>query len=103
MSEDLVAFLRARYAEGVKHARWGGNMLITQGAPEMGVRHEVAERMAGQQVRAAETRQTFFEETVYPYLGTAGPTGRIAERQLLLLAEEHQGHADYRPEWAPDA
>jgi hypothetical protein len=99
--DELVQFLRARLAEGVESARWSGNALITHGAPTLGVPLETAERQARLQVAAAEAHQTLFEETVLPYLGTAGPTGRIAEQQLRLMASMHAGHKGYRDEWRP--
>jgi hypothetical protein len=97
----MVEFLRARYAEGIDNARTIGNMLVTQGAPRLGVSPERAERRAREGLHAAELRARFLEETVIPYLGTAGPTGRIAEQQLRMLAWEHLGHPGYEEQWAP--
>lgn len=99
--DDLVQFLRARLDEGIEHARWSGNALITHGAPAMNIPVEMAERRARLQLNAAEAQRTLFEETVLPYLGTAGPTGRIAEQQLRILGSMHEGHEDYREEWRP--
>ena len=87
----MVEFLRGCFASGIERARASGNMLITHGVPALGVPLEKAERHARAGLHAAETRLQFFEETVVPYLGTAGPTGRIAERQLHLLISEHNG------------
>ncbi|MEW2250412.1 DUF6221 family protein [Streptomyces sp. NPDC006975] len=101
MSEDLVAFIRERLAEGIENARRIGNMLITQGAPSMGMPPEAAERQARAGVDAAELKQTLFEKTIRPYLGTAGPTGRIADEQLRLFAAMYAHHPDYREEWRP--
>jgi hypothetical protein len=102
MSGDLVQFVRDRLDEGVDSARRTGNVLILHGAERLGVNPEAARRHAWASLHAAESRVRFFEETVVPYLGTAGPTGRIAEQQLRLLAAESAVHADYQPDWAPD-
>lgn len=91
----MVEFVRDRLAYGIQQARESGNMIITHGVPAMGVRLDLAEQYARNQLHAAETRVQFFEETVVPYLGTAGPTGRIAEQQLRLLASEHRGDPGY--------
>ncbi len=97
----MVEFLRECLAYGIEQARESGNMLITHGAPTLGIPLEKAEKRAREQLHAAETRLQFFEETVVPYLDTAGPTGRIAERQLHLLVSEHNGDLPYREEWRP--
>lgn len=102
MTDDLAHFVRDRLEEGVDSARRTGNVLILHGAEQLGVSPEAARRHAWASLHAAESRVRFFEETVVPYLGTAGPTGRIAEQQLRLLAAEFAVHAEYRPEWAPD-
>jgi len=77
------------------------NPLVTESAGTLGLSVEAARGEARRQLHAAEVRSRFFEETVVPYLGTAGPVGRIAEQQLGLLAWEHVGHRDYRDEWYP--
>jgi hypothetical protein len=97
----MVDFLRQRYAEGIDRAREIGNMLITRGAPQMGISSQLAEQRARDSLHAAETRAQFFEDTVLPYLGTAGPTGRIADQQLHLLAWEHGSHRDHQETWRP--
>ncbi|GAA4824160.1 hypothetical protein [Streptomyces ziwulingensis] len=97
----MVDFLRQQYADGIDRARSIGNMLITEGASRLGIPAGNAEEQARDDLRAAETRARFFDETVVPYLGTAGPTGRIADIQLRLLADEHRGAPDYREEWRP--
>ncbi|MFD3520433.1 DUF6221 family protein [Streptomyces sp. NPDC058653] len=99
MTASLVAFLRARLDEGLETARLIGNTLITQ-RERMGVTLEAAESQAQRSSRAAEARRTLFEETVVPYLGTAGPGGRNAERQLRLLAWEYTDHKDFDPSWS---
>jgi hypothetical protein len=103
MTDEISAmaeFLRARYADGIASARQIGNVFITE-ADRFGVRRDQAEQRARLSLHAAEIRSRFFEETVASYLGTAGPTGRIAEQQLRLLACEHLGHADFDERWAP--
>ncbi|MFF4791858.1 hypothetical protein ACFY2M_19315 [Streptomyces sp. NPDC001276] len=97
----MVEFLRDRLANGIEQERRSGNMLITHGAPALGIPLEKAEKRAREQLHAAETRLQFFEETVVPYLGTAGPTGRIAERQLHLLVSEHHGDPHHEDDWRP--
>lgn len=99
--DDLVQWLRAELEDGVERARWMGNVLITRGAPEMGVPTESAERQARFDVEAAEAKLRLFEETVRPYLGTAGPTGRIAEQQMHLLAVMFADRPGFREEWRP--
>lgn len=104
MSDDtsaMVDFLRTRYAEAVSRAREIGNVLVTQAAGNLRLSADQAEQQARLGVHAAEMRAQFFEETVVPYLGTAGPTGRIAEQQLRLLAFEHFGIAGYNEAWRP--
>ncbi|MFJ2719395.1 hypothetical protein [Streptomyces sp. NPDC087437] len=97
MTDDLVQFVEARLTEAVDRARWTGNALITQ-APTLGVPIEAAERQARLQLHAAEMMLALFQDTIRPYLGTAGPMGRIAEQQLRLVAAMHAGHDDYREE-----
>lgn len=99
--EAMCEFLAVRYAEDIERARWSGNMLVTHGVPKLGVQPDRAERQARLGVHAAECKQALFEETVRPYLGTAGPTGRIADQQLRLLVWTYLGHEDYRDEWRP--
>lgn len=97
----MVAFLRHQYTDGIDSARSIGNMLITRGAPELGIPADRAEKQARDNLHAAEARARFVEETVVPYLGTAGPTGRIADQQLRLLAWEHAGVRGYDDTWRP--
>jgi hypothetical protein len=99
--DDLVQFLRDRLDEDVERARTIGNMLITAGLGRLGITTEAAEQQARSSSYAAEMKAALFEETVRPYLGTAGPTGRIAEQQLRFLAATYCDHRDYRPEWRP--
>ena len=97
----MVAFLQHEYANGIDRARTIGNMLITRGASELGIPAGNAEKQAHDDLHAAETRARFLDETVVPYLGTAGPTGRIADQQLRFLAWEHQGSRGYDEAWRP--
>lgn len=101
VTDELVAFVRARLDDDVDQARWIGNALVTRGAPSLGVAPEAAERQARVRLHAAEAKQTLFEETIVPYLGTAGPTGRIAEQQLRIIASMYFDHVDYREAWRP--
>lgn len=99
---DMVDFLRQQYADGIDTARTIGEALTTQGAlAHLGVSPAKAEDRAREGSHAAEARARFLEETVVPYLGTAGPTGRIADQQLRLLACEHCGRRDYEEGWRP--
>lgn len=98
----MVEFLRSRHADKVRNARDIARVLEVQGADgALGLTPETAAAEARSTIHAAEARARFFEETVVPFLGTAGPVGRIAEQQLRLLAWEHEGHRDYQPGWAP--
>lgn len=101
MTADLVQFLRDRLAEEIRNERHAGHMLVTAGVEHTGLPRDVAEERARLLVHAVEVRQALFEETVRPYLGTAGPTGRIAEQQLRLMASGYEGHSDYREEFRP--
>lgn len=101
--DELVRFLRERLAEDIERARTIGNMLVTSSGAGSNIPAEAAERQARSQVYVAAVRQTLFEETIRPYLGTAGPTGRIAEQQIRLFAAMYAEHRDYRAEWAPEA
>ncbi|MDX3549477.1 hypothetical protein PV724_44185 [Streptomyces europaeiscabiei] len=107
MSDDIsamVGFLRTEYAEAISRAREIGNVLVnvlvTRAAGELGLSADRAERQAQLGLHSAEMRAQFFEETVVPYLGTAGPTGRIAEQQLRLLAREYLGRPGFDERWA---
>jgi hypothetical protein len=97
----IVDFLRARYASSLHASRSIQNLVATEGLPSLNVAPgpETASQFGG--VHAAETRIRFLDETVAPYLGTAGPTGRIADIQLRLLAWEHRDAHGYDEGWAP--
>lgn len=96
---DMVDFLRQRYADSIDLARTMENLAAT--GQISGVSVATSQAADFGRVQAAETRARFLEETVVPYLGTAGPTGRIADQQLRLLACEHCGHRDYEEGWRP--
>lgn len=98
---ELVEWLSDQLVEGIKTARLTGNLFVTSGASMLDVSVEVAERVARSRVEAAEAQLALFEETVRPYLGTAGPTGRIAEQQLRLLAVMHADRPGFLEEWRP--
>jgi hypothetical protein len=68
---------------------------------DLGLQPADAAHRARSGIHAAETRARFLDETVVPYLGTAGPTGRIADQQLRLLAWEHAGVRGYDEAWHP--
>ncbi|MET9140542.1 hypothetical protein [Streptomyces parvulus] len=99
--DELVHFLRLRLDEGVEDARRTGNMLIAHATTALDVPLEYAERHARLQLNAAEAQRTLFKTTVLPYLGTAGPTGRIAEQQIRIMGSMHEGHEDYSEAWRP--
>ncbi|MFD9291114.1 DUF6221 family protein [Streptomyces sp. NPDC060030] len=94
MTAALVSFVRARFDEELEKARFAGNVVVTQ--PErFGVEPEDAAKHARFTVAAAEARRALLEDTVVPYLGTAGPGGPNAEFQLRLLAAPYVEHQDY--------
>jgi len=99
--DDMVQFVRDRLDDDAEIARTTGNMMITAGVDKLGLTLEFAERQARFRDQAAEAKRALFEETIRPYLGTAGPTGRIAEQQIRLFAAMHAGHPEYRDEWRP--
>ncbi|MFE4449302.1 DUF6221 family protein [Streptomyces sp. NPDC056796] len=94
MTLDLVVFIRSRFDEELEKARFAGNVVLTQ--PErFGVAPEDAAKHARFSVAVAEARLALLDDTVAPYLGTAGPYGRNAEFQLRLLAAPYVEHPDY--------
>ncbi|MFJ4365086.1 hypothetical protein ACIP4S_13135 [Streptomyces chartreusis] len=95
MTDELIAFVRASLADDVRMAREIGNVMVTQASDEDRNRAEVHARRS---LEAAEAAVTLFEETIRPYLGTAGPTGRIAEQQLRIMACMFADHAGFKPE-----
>ncbi|MFC7831085.1 hypothetical protein [Streptomyces sp. NPDC057375] len=98
--EAMVAFLRGRYAEGIRMASDIAGVLANQAAEgRMGLTPEQADTQARHGVHAAETRARFFEETVIPHLGTDSPTRQIAELQLRLLVDEHRGTPGHHDRW----
>lgn len=99
--DELVRFVADRLAKEVAEAHWRGTALVTHMGSTLEIPIAAAERQARLIVQAANAQQALFEQTVRPFLGTAGTTGRVAEEQLRLLALMHAGHEDYRPEWSP--
>ncbi|MFC9944054.1 DUF6221 family protein [Streptomyces pratensis] len=94
MTAALVAFVQARFNEELEKARFAGDVVVAQ--PErFGVEPEDAARHARFSVAAAEARLALLDDTVVPYLGTAGPGGLNAEFQLRLLAAPYVEHRDY--------
>ena len=94
MTAGLVAFVRARFNEELEKARFAGNVVGSR--PErFGVGPEEAAEHARFSDAAAEARIVLLDDTVVPYLGTAGPGGRNAEFQLRLLAAPYVEHRDY--------
>ncbi|WP_328908092.1 DUF6221 family protein [Streptomyces sp. NBC_00234] len=94
MTASLVTFLRARLNEELEKARLTGNLMVTQSA-RLGVQPEDAAKQARFSLATAEARLALLEDTVVPYLGTAGPAGRNAEFQLRLFAAPYVEHPDY--------
>ncbi|MFI8007054.1 DUF6221 family protein [Streptomyces sp. NPDC086010] len=94
MTDSLVAFLRARFAQDLENARLTGSMMSAQ-SERFGVGPEDAAKHARFSTANAEARVALLEDTVVPYLGTAGPGGRNAEYQLRLLAAPYVEHRDY--------
>jgi hypothetical protein len=99
--EMMVAFLRDRYAANLDSAQSMARAFTLGMGSSLGLKPADAAHQARSGIHAAETRIRFLDETVVPYLGTAGPTGRIADIQLRLLANEHQSAHDYHEEWRP--
>jgi len=97
----MVDFVRDRYADSLATARTIENVVAAEGLSHIGIAPGSDQARGFGRIHAAETRAQFLEETVVPYLGTAGPTGRIADQQLRLLAWEHQGVRGYDEAWRP--
>ncbi|WEH38614.1 DUF6221 family protein [Streptomyces sp. NBC_01218] len=94
MTDALVAFLRARLTDELEKARYASNVVVRDPA-RFGVKAEDAAAHARFSVATAEVRLALLDDTVVPYLGTAGPGGRNAEYQLRLLAVPYMEHSDY--------
>lgn len=99
--DELVQWLRGCLAEEIQTVRAIGNALVTSAAARLNIPAEAAEQQARARIGAAEAKRTLFEETIRPYLGTAGPTGRIAEQQARLFAAMYAESSGYREEWRP--
>jgi hypothetical protein len=97
----MVDFLRERYAEKLDSARSMAQAFTLGVGADLGLQPADAADAARSGIHAAESRTRFLDETVIPYLGTAGPTGRIADIQLRLLSDEHRGKHGYDDAWRP--
>lgn len=97
----MVAFLRDRYTDELDTARSMAQAFTLGMGRDLGLQPADAAHQARSGIHSAETRARFLDETIVPYLGTAGPTGRIADHQLRLLAWEHQGSRGYQEGWTP--
>ncbi|WP_069751605.1 DUF6221 family protein [Streptomyces sp. EN16] len=94
MTDALVAFLRARFAEELEKARFASST-VTQDPERFGVAPEDAAAHARFSVATAEVHLALLEDTVIPNVGAEGAAGRIAEYQLRLLAAPYVEHKDY--------
>jgi len=104
MNGDLYSFTYACLQRELKALlSFQAHIVKTGGIPGLGLSGEDFVRVERPRIRRAELRLTFLNDTVRPYLGTAGPTGRIAEQQLRLIGAEFADQAGYRPDWAPEA
>lgn len=97
----MVDFLRAQYADKLDIAQSMANAFRLGMGSDLGLQPAEAAQQARSGIHAAEVRLQFLDETVAPYLGTAGPTGRIADQQLRLLAWEHHEVRGYDEAWRP--
>ncbi|MCX4993436.1 hypothetical protein [Streptomyces sp. NBC_00568] len=97
----MAAFLRERYAEKLANAHTMARAFTQGMGSDLGLQPADAAHQARSRIHAAEARTRFLDETVIPYLDTAGPTGRIADIQLRLLADEHKGARGYDEAWRP--
>jgi hypothetical protein len=101
--DDLLAFTIANLQRELDDMlSFKDFMVQNDGIPDLGITGEAYARADQPRIRRAELRLTFLNDTVRPYLGTAGPTGRIAEQQLRLLGAEFADRPGYRPEWSPE-
>lgn len=94
MTDALVAFIQARFTEELESTRHSTKLMATQ-SERLGVPAEAAARHARFSIATAEARLALLEDTVVPYLRTAGPGGRNAEYQLRLLAAPYMEHREY--------
>ncbi|CAH9419529.1 hypothetical protein SGL43_06584 [Streptomyces globisporus] len=94
MTDRLVTFLRARFAEELEKARFASGT-VTQDPERFGVAPEDAARHARFSVATAEVHLALLEDTVIPHLGAEGPASQTAEYQLRLLAAPYVEHKDY--------
>ena len=92
MSDDLVAFLRARLEDDLATAdRLLEIMKSRTDAAHWGVR----------MLAEVNAKRALIAETIEPYLGMDTTMARVANQALRLLALPYADHPDYRPEWRP--
>lgn len=98
---EMVDFLHAQYALKLDIAHTMARAFSAGMGANQGLWPADAASQARGGIHAAETRTRFLDETVAPYLGTAGPTGRIADVQLRMLCDEHRETRGYDDDWRP--
>lgn len=98
----ILAFLDTQYAQARKDARESGEMLVNIGAPQLGVPPEKAQRHARIGTERAALLQRFLDDTIRPHLGSDGPLGDNADRQLRLLAWGYSDQPGYDDAWQPN-
>jgi hypothetical protein len=104
MNDDLLSFVTNQLEQELWDTRSLGQRIVRNGGiPGLNLSGEDFAKVHQPDVRRAELRLEFLNTTVRPYLGTAGPTGLIAEQQLRLIGAEFANKRGYQPEWAPDA
>lgn len=104
MTDDLVTFLRRTLSENAQRQRSIRDTLLAGGVLQrLGADSTAVGRYEAKQVLEADALLTLLDKTIVPYLGTAGPMGRIAEQQLRIIGSPYRHDAGYHPEWAPDA
>ena len=102
MNDDLYSFTYACLQRELRDMlSFQASIVRAGGVPKLGLSGDDFVRVERPRIRRAELRLTFLNDTVRPYLGTAGPTGRIAEQQLRLIGAEFEDQGGYQPEWAP--
>lgn len=116
MSDDLVAFLRARLDEDEAAAKlaareggtWtqddpqrypgsisslGGQVVYAEGAPDENQAPHIARHDPARVLREVEAKRAILDE----YLAAPG-----WPQDVVLLAAVYSDHPDYRDEWKPD-
>ena len=113
MTEDLVAFLRARLDEDEQIIRRNlGESGVTDGGffPDYRTYTDddtaAAVDFLGQfkpprMLAEVDAKRALIAETIEPYLGFDTTMARVANQALRLLAPPYADHPSYRPEWRP--